>query len=188
MFSNFKLFFSSFSTTSVHLIRDHLWDCPKVVLKTTFGQSQRWSYYRNFTMIVLETTCAQNYVWIFGKGAQLQNYRLAGKEKYNTCALIFYKEPVLNFKTSAIMVHEFCNMTEKSVDLESTGNKIANKVRSQFKLILISYYIIIPKISLLHQRDKCWKNAKVKKRGTIHSKQVIYFSAPISIPNMEILD
>ena len=25
------------------LYYDHLWDCPKVVLKTTFGQSQRWS-------------------------------------------------------------------------------------------------------------------------------------------------
>ena len=50
LFWNFKLFFSSFSTTSIHLIRDHLWDCPKVVFKTTFGQSQRWSYYRNFTV------------------------------------------------------------------------------------------------------------------------------------------
>ena len=43
LFANFKLFFSSFSKASVSLIRDHLWDCPKVVLKTTFGQSQRWS-------------------------------------------------------------------------------------------------------------------------------------------------
>ena len=43
LFWKFKLFFSSFSTPSVHLIRDHLWDCPKVVFKTTFGQSQRWS-------------------------------------------------------------------------------------------------------------------------------------------------
>ena len=25
---------------------DHLWDCPEVVLKTTFGQSQRWSLIR----------------------------------------------------------------------------------------------------------------------------------------------
>ena len=50
LFWKFKLFFSPFSTTSVHLIRDHLWDCPKVVFKTTFGQSQRWSYYRNFTV------------------------------------------------------------------------------------------------------------------------------------------
>ena len=41
LFAKFKLFFSSFSTPSVHLIGDHLWDCPKVVLKTTFGQSQR---------------------------------------------------------------------------------------------------------------------------------------------------
>ena len=43
LFANFKLFLSSFSTPSVPLIRDHLWDCPKVVFKTTFGQSQRWS-------------------------------------------------------------------------------------------------------------------------------------------------
>ena len=50
LFAKFQLFFSSFSTPSVHLIRDHLWDCPKVVFKTTFGQSQRWSYYRNFTV------------------------------------------------------------------------------------------------------------------------------------------
>ena len=43
LFAKFKLFFSSFSTPSVPLIRDHLWDCQKVVFKTTFGQSQRWS-------------------------------------------------------------------------------------------------------------------------------------------------
>ena len=42
LFAKFKLFFSSFTTPSVPLIRDHLWYCPKVVLKTTFGQSQRW--------------------------------------------------------------------------------------------------------------------------------------------------
>ena len=28
------------------LYQDHLWDSPKVVLKTTFGQSQRWSLIR----------------------------------------------------------------------------------------------------------------------------------------------
>ena len=39
LLAKFKLFFSSFSTPSVSLIRDHLWDCPKVVFKTTFGQS-----------------------------------------------------------------------------------------------------------------------------------------------------
>ena len=43
LYAKFRLFFSSFSTPSVHLVRDHLWDCPKVVFKTTFGQSQRWS-------------------------------------------------------------------------------------------------------------------------------------------------
>ena len=41
--AKFKLFFSSFSTPSVSLIRDHLWDCLKVVFKTTFGHSQRGS-------------------------------------------------------------------------------------------------------------------------------------------------
>ena len=50
LFAKFKWFFSSFSTPSVPLIRDHLWDCPKVVFKTTFGQFQRWSLYRNFTV------------------------------------------------------------------------------------------------------------------------------------------
>ena len=43
LFAKFKLFVSSFSSPSVSLIRDHLWDCPKLVFKTTFGQSQRWS-------------------------------------------------------------------------------------------------------------------------------------------------
>ena len=42
-FAKYKLFFSSFSTPSVSLIRDQLWNCPKVVFKTTFGQSQKWS-------------------------------------------------------------------------------------------------------------------------------------------------
>ena len=42
LIAKFKLFFSSFSTPSVSLIRDHLWDSPKVVFKvfkTIFGQS-----------------------------------------------------------------------------------------------------------------------------------------------------
>ena len=43
LFAKFKLSCPSFSTPWVHLIRDHIWDCPKVVLKTTFGQFQRWS-------------------------------------------------------------------------------------------------------------------------------------------------
>ena len=43
LFWKFKLFFPSFSTLSEHLITDHLLECPKVVFKTTFGQSQRWS-------------------------------------------------------------------------------------------------------------------------------------------------
>ena len=29
LIAKFKLFFSSFSTPSVPLIKDHLWDCPK---------------------------------------------------------------------------------------------------------------------------------------------------------------
>ena len=37
LFAKFKLFISSFSTPIVTLIRDHLWDWPKVVFKTTFG-------------------------------------------------------------------------------------------------------------------------------------------------------
>ena len=41
------LFNSHFHTNTVKfLYQDHLWDCPKVVLKTTFGQSQRWSLIR----------------------------------------------------------------------------------------------------------------------------------------------
>ena len=43
LIAKFKLLFSSFSTPSVPLIRDHFWECPKVVFKTTFGQCQRWS-------------------------------------------------------------------------------------------------------------------------------------------------
>ena len=49
LFSKFKLLFSSFSKPRVPLIRDHLWDCPKVV---SFGQFQRWSQYRNFTTVL----------------------------------------------------------------------------------------------------------------------------------------
>ena len=48
--AKFKLFFSIFSTPCVHLFRDSLCGCPKVVFKTTFGWSQRWSLYRNFTI------------------------------------------------------------------------------------------------------------------------------------------
>ena len=36
LFAKFKLFFSLFSTPSVPLIRDHLWDYPKVV-SSVFG-------------------------------------------------------------------------------------------------------------------------------------------------------
>ena len=37
LFAKFKLFFSTFSTPSVALVKHHLWDCPKVVFKITFG-------------------------------------------------------------------------------------------------------------------------------------------------------
>ena len=47
----YQSFFLCVFCTQCLLERDHLWDCTKVVLKTTFEQSQRWSYYRNFTVI-----------------------------------------------------------------------------------------------------------------------------------------
>ena len=43
LFAKSKLLISSFSTLSVPLIRDHLWNRPKVVFKTTFGRFKRWS-------------------------------------------------------------------------------------------------------------------------------------------------
>ena len=46
----FQSFFLCVFCTQCLLEKDHLWDCSKVVLKTTFEQSQRWSYYRNFTV------------------------------------------------------------------------------------------------------------------------------------------
>ena len=48
LFAKFKLFFSSFSIPSVSLIRDHLWDCPKVVFKKVV-------VIRNFTVYVVST-------------------------------------------------------------------------------------------------------------------------------------
>ena len=41
LFAKFKLFVSSFSSPSVHLIRDHLWDCPKVVFKSSRTPTSR---------------------------------------------------------------------------------------------------------------------------------------------------
>ena len=43
-----SLFFLMGTTciTVKFLYYDHLWDCPKVVFKTTFGQSQGWSLIR----------------------------------------------------------------------------------------------------------------------------------------------
>ena len=34
-------------------LKDHFWTVPKVVLKTTFGQSQRWS-------LIRDTPCVEN--------------------------------------------------------------------------------------------------------------------------------
>ena len=63
LFWKFKLFFSSFSTPSVPLIRGYLWDCPKVVFKTTFGQSQGWSQYRNFTVFISSSQREGKLLW-----------------------------------------------------------------------------------------------------------------------------
>ena len=38
--------YQQIGTTVKFLYYDHLWDCPKVVFKTTFGQSQGWSLIR----------------------------------------------------------------------------------------------------------------------------------------------
>ena len=50
IFKKCQSFFLCVFCTQCFLERDHLWDCSKVVLKTTLKQSQRWSYYRNFTV------------------------------------------------------------------------------------------------------------------------------------------
>ena len=42
----FKLYFICITNTVKSLYYDHLWDYPKVVLKTTFRQSQRGSLIR----------------------------------------------------------------------------------------------------------------------------------------------
>ena len=52
IFKKFQSFFLCVFSTQCLLEGDHLWDCSKVVFKTTFEQSQRWSYYRNFTVHV----------------------------------------------------------------------------------------------------------------------------------------
>ena len=51
IFKKFQPFFLCVFCIQCLLERDHLWDCSKMVLKTTFEQSQRWSYYRNFTVL-----------------------------------------------------------------------------------------------------------------------------------------
>ena len=50
-FKKCQSFFLCDFCTQCLLEGDHLWDCSKVVIKTTFEQSQRWSYYRNFTVV-----------------------------------------------------------------------------------------------------------------------------------------
>ena len=52
IFKKFQSFFLCVFCTQCLLERDHLWECSKVVLKTTFEHSQRWSFYRNFTVYV----------------------------------------------------------------------------------------------------------------------------------------
>ena len=52
IFKKFQSFLLCVFCTQCLLKRDHLWDCSKVVIKTTFEQSQKWSYYRNFTVLL----------------------------------------------------------------------------------------------------------------------------------------
>ena len=52
IFKKFQSFFRCVFCTQCLLERDHLWDCSKVVLKTTFEQSKRWSYYRKYTLFL----------------------------------------------------------------------------------------------------------------------------------------
>ena len=53
IFKKCQSFFLCVFCTQCHLETDHLWDCSKVILNTTFEQSQRWSYYRNFTVFAV---------------------------------------------------------------------------------------------------------------------------------------
>ena len=69
LFAKFKLLISQFSMPSVQLIRAHLWDCPKGVFKTTFGQSQRWSEYRNFNVYLCTGFSLQRLVSMMNKGS-----------------------------------------------------------------------------------------------------------------------
>ena len=55
IFKKLQSFILCVFCTQCFLERDHLWNCSKVVLKTTFEQSQKWSYYRNFTVIITTT-------------------------------------------------------------------------------------------------------------------------------------
>ena len=52
IFKRCQSFFLCVFCTRCLLEKVHHWDCSKVVLKTTFEQSQRWSYYRNFTVFL----------------------------------------------------------------------------------------------------------------------------------------
>ena len=54
IFKKFQSFFLWVFCTQCLLERDHLWDCSKVVLKTSFEQSQRWASYRNFTVYIIQ--------------------------------------------------------------------------------------------------------------------------------------
>ena len=113
LFWNFKLFFSSFSITSVHLIRDHLWDYPKVVFKTTFGQSQRWSYYRNFTVSQLNYL---NYHYHVRWTTAIFSY-ISFKFNY-TCACRFCSASTNLVKILAYKLHYFMiSSFDKIIDL-----------------------------------------------------------------------
>ena len=60
-------------STVKFLYQDHLWDCPKVVLKTTFGQSQRWSLIRGTLGVENEEkNLAKVFMKIFFKWCQFK--------------------------------------------------------------------------------------------------------------------
>ena len=62
IFKKCQSFFLCVFCTQCLLERDHLWDCSKVVFKTTFEQSQWWSYYKNFTVCNLYIPFGNNTV------------------------------------------------------------------------------------------------------------------------------
>ena len=63
IFKKCESFFWCVFCTQCLLERDHLWDCSKVVFKTIFEQLQRWSYYRNFTVICQKKYKGNTVLW-----------------------------------------------------------------------------------------------------------------------------